>query len=146
MPYFAERKKGAIRRIRSPKGQKPFVPTDVQRRMVIAMAAIPRPVREIATLIINPMTGKPIDEVLAMRVFENELKSAQAQYDLMCSSSLGKKLKEGDNWAMASWSRNKWGWDKRGGEMTLTVPSANGDLGEEGKIIIEMVRAPKRED
>jgi hypothetical protein len=38
----------------------------------------------------------------SQRVFENELKSAQARYDLMCSSSLGKKLKEGDNWAMAS--------------------------------------------
>jgi hypothetical protein len=32
--------------------------------MVVAMAAIPRPVREIATLIINPKTGKQIDEEL----------------------------------------------------------------------------------
>jgi len=29
--------------------------------------------------------------------------------------------------------------------MALSAPSANGDLGEEGKIIIEMVKAPKRD-
>jgi len=30
--------------------------------------------------------------------------------------------------------------------MALSVPNANGDIGDENKIIIEMVRAPKRED
>jgi hypothetical protein len=114
--------------------------------MVIAMAAVPRPMREIATLIINPKTGRHINEELVSRVFADELKSAQAQYDLMCASSMGRKLKEGDNFTMAFWGRNKWGWDKRSGEMTFSVPSANGDLGEEGKIIIEMVKAPKRGD
>jgi hypothetical protein len=72
MPY-AEKKKGLIRRTKSPRGDKPFVPTDAQRRMVIAMAAVPRPVREIATLIINPKTGRHIDEELVSRVFADEL-------------------------------------------------------------------------
>ena len=65
--------------------------------MVLAMAAVPRPVREIATLIINPKTGKQIDEELVPLVFADELKSAQAKYDLLCASSMGRKLKEGDN-------------------------------------------------
>jgi hypothetical protein len=30
--------------------------------------------------------------------------------------------------------------------MALSAPSANGDLGEEGKIIIELVKAPRRDD
>jgi hypothetical protein len=30
--------------------------------------------------------------------------------------------------------------------MTLSLPNANGDLSEEGKIIIELVKAPKWED
>ena len=38
--------------------------TEAQRRMVIALAAIPRPNRDIATLVINPANGKPIDEEL----------------------------------------------------------------------------------
>ena len=124
MPY-AERKKGLIRRTRSPRGDKPFVPTDAQRKMVIAMAAVPRPVREIATLIINPKTGRHIDEELVSRVFADKLKSAQAQYDLMCASSMGRKLKEGDNFTMAFWGRNKWGWDRPNSTMTFKMPDQN---------------------
>ena len=146
MPSFAERKKSPIRRIRSPRGAKPFVPSEAQRRMVIAMAAIPRPVREIATLIINPRTGRHIDEELVSIVFADELKSAQAKYDLLCASSMGRKLKEGDNFTMAFWGRNKWGWDRPNSTMTFKMPDQNGDIGDENTIIIELVKAPKRED
>jgi hypothetical protein len=38
-------------------GPKPFVPTQAQREMVIALAAIPRPNKMIASLIINPADG-----------------------------------------------------------------------------------------
>jgi hypothetical protein len=55
------------------------MPTEAQRRMVIALAAIPRPVREIATLIIDPATGKQIDEELVAIVFADEIKQAQAK-------------------------------------------------------------------
>ena len=41
-------------------GPKPFVPTQAQRDMVVALAAIPRPNKMIASLIINPSNGKPI--------------------------------------------------------------------------------------
>ena len=42
--------------------------TQAQREMVIALAAIPRPNKMIASLIINPADGKPIDkELLACR-------------------------------------------------------------------------------
>jgi hypothetical protein len=30
--------------------------------------------------------------------------------------------------------------------MALSVPNANGDIGDDNKIIIELVKAPKRED
>jgi hypothetical protein len=30
--------------------------------------------------------------------------------------------------------------------MTFRVPDQNGDIGDDNKIIIELVRAPKRED
>jgi hypothetical protein len=32
------------------------------------------------------------------------------------------------------------------GQISGHLPNANGDLGEEGKIIIEMVKAPRREE
>jgi hypothetical protein len=128
------------------RGDKAFVPTEAQKRMVIALAAVPRPVREIATLIINPRTGKAIDEELVPRAFADELKSAQAKYDLMCSKGIATTMQEGSVSAMALWARNKWGWDKPGSLMTFRMPDANGDIGDEGKIIIELVRAPKREE
>jgi hypothetical protein len=35
---------------------------------------------------------------------------------------------------------------RRGQTMTFSLPNANGDIGDDNKIIIEMVPAPKRED
>ena len=43
-------------------------------------------------------------------------------------------------------ARNHWGWDRPGPTMALSVPNANDDIGDDNKIIIELVRAPKRED
>jgi hypothetical protein len=46
-------------------------------------------------------------------------------------------------------ARNHWGWDRPGPTMTFSVPRANGhveDENGEAKIIIEMVRAPKRDE
>ena len=48
-------------------------------------------------------------------------------------------------YAPAFWGRNKWGWDRPNSTMTFKVPDANGDIGDDNKIIIEMVRARKRD-
>jgi hypothetical protein len=113
--------------------------------MVIALAAIPRPVREIATLIINPATGKQLDEEMIPVVFADELKQAQAKYDLLCSRGIAARMREGSDAAMALWARNKWGWDRPNRTMTLTLPGGSPDI-PDGKIVIEMVRAPKRDE
>ena len=46
---------------------------------------------------------------------------------------------------VALWARNKFGWDRAGKTMTITVPNQNGDIGDENTIIIELVKAPKRD-
>ena len=51
-----------------------------------------------------------------------------------------------DNGANGMLARNHWGWDRPGPTMALSVPNANDDIGDDNKIIIELVRAPKRED
>jgi hypothetical protein len=56
--------------------------------MVIALTAIPRPNKMIASLIINPADGKPIDEELLALTFADEIKQAQAKYDLLCSQTI----------------------------------------------------------
>jgi hypothetical protein len=56
----------------------------------------------------------------------------------------------GDNGALGMLARNHWGWDRQGATtMALSVPPANSDVLDENgeaKIIIELVKAPKRED
>ena len=140
------RKEGGIRRIVSGRGPKPFVPTQAQREMVIALAAIPRPNKMIASLIINPADGKPIDEELLALAFADEIKQAQAKYDLLCSQTIVSRMKAGSDAMVALSARNKFGWDRPGSTMTFSLPNADGDLGEEGKIVIELVKAPKRDD
>ena len=114
--------------------------------MVTALAAIPRPVREIATLIINPSDGRPIDEELVAIVFADEISQAQAKYNLLCSRTIAARMEAGSDAMTALWARNKFGWDRPGKTMTITVPNQNGDIGDENKIIIELVKAPKRDD
>jgi hypothetical protein len=63
-------------------------------------------------------------------------------------TSLLGKAKAGDNGALGMLARNHWGWD-RPTTMALSVPRANSDVEEENgeaKIIIELVKAPKRDD
>jgi hypothetical protein len=42
----------------------------------------------IASLIINPADGTPINEELLALAFADEIKQAQAKYDLLCSQTI----------------------------------------------------------
>jgi hypothetical protein len=78
--------------------------------------------------------------------FAYEIKQAQAKYDLLCSQTIAARMKAGSDAMVPLWARNKFGWDRPGSTMTFSLPNADGDLGEEGKIVIELVKAPKRDD
>jgi hypothetical protein len=71
---------------------------------------------------------------------------AKAKVSLILGTSLLGKARAGDNGALGMLARNHWGWDRPGPTMALSVPNANDDIGDDNKIIIELVRAPKRED
>jgi hypothetical protein len=100
----------------------------------------------IASLIINPADGNPIDEELLALAFADEIKQAQAKYDLLCSQTIVARMKAGSDAMVALWARNKFGLHQSASTMTFSLPNANGDLGEEGKIVIELVKAPKWEE
>jgi hypothetical protein len=128
-------------------GQPPFEPTKEQRRIVSVLAGVGRPHKEIATLVVNPRTGKPIDDVTLRLRFAEELTQAKAKVSLILGTSLLGKARVGDNGAIGMLARNHWGRDRPGATtMALSVPRANCDIGDDNKIIIEMVRALKRED
>ena len=84
-------------------GGRSFIPTQAQRDIVSVLASIPRPYEVIRSLIINPATGKPIEEMTLMKHFEKELHQAQGSVDLLCAKSIKNKIKEGDNFAIGLW-------------------------------------------
>ena len=116
--------------------------------MVSILAGVGRPHKEIATLVVNPRTGKPIDDVTLRLRFPEELCQAKAKVSLILGTSLLDKAKAGDNGALSMLARNHWGWDRQGvTTMALSVPPANSDVLDENgeaKIIIELVKAPRR--
>jgi hypothetical protein len=135
--------------VRPGAGQPPFEPTKEQRRLVSVLAGMGRPHKEIATLVVNPRTGKPIDDVTLRLRFPEELCQAKAKVSLILGTSLLGKAKAGDNGALGMLARNHWGWDRPGPTMALSVPNANSDVLDENgeaKIIIELVRARKRDE
>ena len=73
-----------------------------------------RPHKEIATLVVNPRTGKPIDDVTLRLRFPDELLQAKAKVSLILGTSLLGKAKAGDNGALGMLARNHWGWDRPG--------------------------------
>ena len=74
---------------------------------------------------------------------------AKAKVSLILGTSLLGKARAGDNGALGMLARNHWGWDRSGPTMALSVPNANSDVLDENgeaKIVIELVKAPKRDD
>ena len=72
------------------------------------LAGVGRPHKEIATLVINPRTGKPIDDVTLRLRFPEELCQAKAKVSLILGTSLLGKAKAGDNGAIGMLARNHW--------------------------------------
>lgn len=69
-------------------GRPPYAPTEEQRRNVEAMAGFGIPQAEICLLMINPETGRPIDEKTLRAHFHDEL----AQGHVKANSAIGQAL------------------------------------------------------
>ena len=62
-----------------------------------------RPHKEIATLVVNPRTGKPIDDVTLRLRFPEELCQAKAKVSLILGTSLLGKAKAGTTARLGCW-------------------------------------------
>ena len=85
-------------------------------------------------------------EMTLMKHFEKELHQLREAWICCAPNQLKTKSGKATTLRLACGPATKFGWDRPGQTMTLSLPNANGDIGEEGKIIIEFVKAPKRED
>ena len=111
------------------------------------MAGVGRPHREIATLVINPRTGKAIDDVTLRVRFPEELSQAKAKVSLIVANSLVGKARAGENGALAMLARNHWGWDRPGLKLAVDRLDDRTAAAEDaqGRIEIVLVRSPRRD-
>ena len=75
-------------------GRPPFEPTDEQRKNVEAMTGFGIPQEEIAALIENPQTGKPITKNTLCRHFRQELDTGKAKMISVVANCLYKTATE----------------------------------------------------
>jgi len=61
------------------RGRKTFVPTSEQRNSVKVLAGLRIPQEQICQLVINPQTGKPLDEKSLRRHFKREIAAGEIE-------------------------------------------------------------------
>ena len=78
-------------------GMPAFVPTDIQRTMVLQCTGLGMTPKELRSLVICPRTGKPVGRVVFDRVFEHELESGFAHMKSAVGMSLAQKAMSPDH-------------------------------------------------
>jgi hypothetical protein len=91
-------------------GRPAFRPTDEQRRQVEAMVGYGIPEAQIALLIINPQTNRPIDEKTLRRHFRDEIDRGQVKANAAVAQSLFKLATSGNVTAAIFWIKTRMGW------------------------------------
>jgi hypothetical protein len=113
-------------------GRPRFNPTQEQRDRVEAMAGFGIRHEEIARLVINPSTGKPIDDTTLRIHFRLELDTGVTKANTAVASKLYKMATEqGNVTAMIWWTKARMGWRE------ATDVNVSGTVNANVKFIIE---------
>jgi hypothetical protein len=98
------------------------------------------PQERICQAILNPSTGKPIDEKTLRKAFAEEIRMGAFEMDMLASSSMAQQIRAGAGWAVMFYMKNRMRWaDRDSLEMT---GKGGGPIDQ--NITVEFVRAPKR--
>ncbi len=108
------------------RGRPPFQPTDEQRRQVEAMVGYGMPEGQIALLILNPQTHRPIDEKTLRRHFRSEIDRGQVKANAAVAQSLFRLATGGNVTAAIFWAKTRMGWK----ETTVLEHDVTGRLAE----------------
>ena len=123
-----------------PTGGRPaFEPSEVERRMVRLAVGFGIPHSRICHAILNPSTGKPIDEKTLRKAFAEEIRMAAFEMDMLASSSMAQQIKAGAGWAIMFYMKNRMRWSERN---QLELTGKDGGPVDQN-ITVEFVRAPK---
>jgi|HubBroStandDraft_6_1064221.scaffolds.fasta_scaffold298178_2 hypothetical protein len=122
-PQLPARKRG---------GNPPFKPTKEHRNQVEAMVGFGIRHDEISRLIINPRTGKPIDEKTLRLRFRTELDTGVTKANVGVASAIYKEAVEKNNvTAMIWWTKARMGWKER------TDVNLSGTIGQTVRFVVD---------
>jgi hypothetical protein len=91
-------------------GRPAFQPTDEQRRQVEAMIGFGIPEAEIARLVVNPQTNRPVDEKTLRLHFRSEIDTGQVKANAAVAQSLFRQAVGGNVTAAIFWLKTRMGW------------------------------------
>ena len=91
-------------------GRAAFRATEEQRRTVHTMAGYGIPQEEIARVVINPATGRPIMRKTLSRHFTEELATGATEANMKVAQSLYRQAVDGHVTAAIFWCKTRMGW------------------------------------
>jgi hypothetical protein len=124
-----------------------FEPTEQQRLFVAAMAGVRMTQGEIALLVLNPRTNKPIDAVTLRKAFAYELEAGVSELKSIIATRFIEKVKAGESWAVQYGLKAINKISDSAAALTVMAPSGNVDGGPViGGLQIEFVTPKRRDD
>lgn len=120
-----------------------FEPTEQQRLFVAAMAGAKMSLREIACLVINPRTNKPIALETLQKAFAYELEAGIAKFKAYLIERWKEKLEPGGQWAPLEFAlRAVNGLNDSASALAVTAMDENGE--RKSSIRVEFVSPSRR--
>jgi hypothetical protein len=123
------------------RGQPKFIPSTEQKNFVSVMAGMRMSHAEIAGVIINPRTQKPIDDMTLRRAFAAELAVAKAKIKSLVSTRFYEALLRGEQWAINFGLRHFLGY--RNDDVKVSIGGGDHPSAEDTGIQVEFIRATK---
>ncbi|MGO4151494.1 hypothetical protein [Cupriavidus sp. YAF13] len=108
-------------------GRKPFEPTTADCKLVESAAAFGIPQDEIARLIINPQTGKPLAAVSLRKHFRTELETGATKANIAVANSLFRAATGSGKGAVTAaiwWTKSRMRWRGDGTDPEDDTPPA----------------------
>src|SRR5262249_40069257 len=120
------------------RGQPKFIPSTEQKNFVSVMAGMRMSHAEIAGVIINPRTQKPIDDMTLRRAFATELAVARAKIKSLVSTRFYEALIRGEQWAINFGLRHFLGY--RNDDVKVSIGGGDHQSAEDEGIVVTFVR------
>lgn len=117
-----------------------FVPTDEQRKVVQVLSGMRMTHEEIAAVVRNPRTNRPIDRTTLEKAFAEELAVGRTHIKSVGAAKYYEKLVAGEQWAINFALKHFNGFEPRETTITVAEGTGSGASAEDVGIQVTFVR------